>query len=172
MSEETRNLRLVADRIMSADQQQEIERLTRERCHLEHQLSLGEQLNECLTRERDEALELLRMSYPEHMEEIFKLRRERDAAFAAIEELQSERDRKGSEMYLHPSAFEYLKPTEAQQKVMCELRQKFSDFVADVADALPFGSDKDHVIRLLRDAAMWANVALTRDDYGGPRDSR
>ena len=39
----------------------------------------------------------------------------------------------------------------------------------EVELALPVGADKDHVIRLIRDSAMWANVALTRYDDGSPR---
>jgi hypothetical protein len=70
---------------------------------------------------------------------------------------------------LHPSTFEYLKPTDAQIEEMAHVRAKFAQFVTDIDAALPAGPDKTFVLRSLRDAAMWANVCLTRGADGSPR---
>jgi hypothetical protein len=72
-------------------------------------------------------------------------------------------------MSLHPSTFEYLKPTDAQLSAMAVCRAAFAE-LASVLDAqLPDGPDKTFVLRRLRDAAMWANVAITRQPDGAPR---
>jgi hypothetical protein len=52
---------------------------------------------------------------------------------------------------------------------MAVVRQAFAS-VAQALDAmLPDGPDKTHVLRILRTAAMWANVAITRQPDGTPR---
>lgn len=72
-------------------------------------------------------------------------------------------------MMLHSSTFEYLKPTDLQLETMAEVRQAFATFVDHIEHTVPDGPDLDHVIRLLRDAAMWANIAITREADGAPR---
>jgi hypothetical protein len=72
-------------------------------------------------------------------------------------------------MTLHPSTFEYLKPTDAQLEAMAKLREAARVY-AEVLDAiLPEGPDKDFVLRAHRSTAMWCNVALTRYPDGTPR---
>lgn len=72
-------------------------------------------------------------------------------------------------MGLHPSTYEYLKPTDAQLEQMAKVRAAAKAY-NDVLDAvLPDGPDKTFVIRAHRSNAMWANVAITRLPDGTPR---
>jgi len=71
---------------------------------------------------------------------------------------------------LHKSTFQYLNPTDAQKATMQVLRAAFSDLVSNVEDNVPDGPDKTYIIRKLRECAMWANVAITRQPDGSPRD--
>lgn len=72
-------------------------------------------------------------------------------------------------MTLHPSTFEYLKPTDAQIATMDTARKEGRKY-AEVLDALlPDGPDKTYALRKLREVAMWANVAITRQPDGSPR---
>jgi hypothetical protein len=72
---------------------------------------------------------------------------------------------------LHPSTFEYLKPTDAQIDCMARVRAAAKAF-SDVLEAeLPDGPDKTFVLRAHRSNAMWANVAVTRQPDGTPRAS-
>jgi hypothetical protein len=70
---------------------------------------------------------------------------------------------------LHPSAFEYLKPTDDQMRKMSEVRRGFAELANSLNDLLPPGKDKTHILRQLRDCSMWANVAITRHADGTPR---
>jgi hypothetical protein len=70
---------------------------------------------------------------------------------------------------LHKSTFEYLEPTNGQRKVMAEVRGRFTSFAALLDEHLPEGPDKTYVLRKLREAAMWANISLTRNADGSPR---
>ena len=70
---------------------------------------------------------------------------------------------------LHPSTFEYLKPTAEQVETMARVRLAAKAF-CDVLEAeLPDGPDKTFAIRAQRSNAMWANVAITRHADGAPR---
>lgn len=72
-------------------------------------------------------------------------------------------------MTMHPTTFEYLKPTVAQIDQMAKVREAAKVF-CDVLEAeLPDGPDKTFVIRAHRSNAMWANVAITRQPDGSPR---
>ena len=72
-------------------------------------------------------------------------------------------------MPLHPSTYEYLKPTDAQLDAMSKVRAAAKAY-NDILDAvLPDGPDKTFVIRAHRSNAMWANVAITRQPDGTPR---
>ena len=68
-------------------------------------------------------------------------------------------------MSLHPSSFEFVNPTPGQRGDMAEVRGGFKA----LAELVPDSPDKTHALRLLRTAAMWANVAITRDADGAPR---
>lgn len=70
---------------------------------------------------------------------------------------------------MNPTTFEYLEPTAHQKETMSKVRGAFAVLAAEVDDAIPPGVDKDYVMRLLRDAAMWSNVAITRRSDGTPR---
>jgi hypothetical protein len=69
---------------------------------------------------------------------------------------------------LHPSAFDYLKPTDGQIGSMDHFRAAAKAY-ADVLDMLPDGPDKTYALRKLREVAMWANIAITRMPDGTPR---
>jgi hypothetical protein len=72
-------------------------------------------------------------------------------------------------MTLHDTTFGYLKPSDEQIDEMQNVRAAFAVFVAHIEKTLPDGADKTYIIRQLRDCAMWANVALTRQADGTPR---
>lgn len=73
-------------------------------------------------------------------------------------------------MSMHPSTYEYLKPTDAQIEAMAKVRAAAKAY-NDVLDAvLPDGPDKTFAIRAHRSNAMWANVAITRLADGTPRE--
>lgn len=70
---------------------------------------------------------------------------------------------------MHSSTFEYLKPTDEQVEAMSRVRAASKAF-CDVLEAeLPDGPDKTFTIRGHRSNAMWANVAITRQPDGTPR---
>lgn len=74
-------------------------------------------------------------------------------------------------MPLHGSTFAYLKPTHEELEKM-ELLRQGARVYADTLDRwLPDGPDKTYTLRKLREVAMWANVAVTRQADGSPRDS-
>ncbi len=72
-------------------------------------------------------------------------------------------------MSLHPSTFEYLKPTDAQIEQMNIVRQAAADYCKILEDTLPEGPDKTFLIRNHRSNAMWANICVTRLPDGTPR---
>jgi hypothetical protein len=53
---------------------------------------------------------------------------------------------------------------------MQEIRDAAQTYMERVMDLVPPGDDKEHVIRLIRGSAMWANVAITRYADGTPRE--
>ena len=71
---------------------------------------------------------------------------------------------------MHPSTFEYLKPTEAQLATMAEVRTAAKVYNDALDRLLPDGPDKTFVMRAHRSNAMWANVAITRLPDGTPRE--
>lgn len=70
---------------------------------------------------------------------------------------------------MHPSTYEYLKPTDDQLEAMAKLREAAHRYSDALEQLLPEGPDKTFVIRAHRSNAMWANVALTRLPDGTPR---
>ncbi len=75
-------------------------------------------------------------------------------------------------MILHPTTFEYLKPTDVQIATMSVCRNAAHDYARVLDQHLPDGPDKAYVLRLVRDTAMWANVAITREADGTPRSDQ
>lgn len=72
-------------------------------------------------------------------------------------------------MPFHPTTFEYLKPTEDQVKTMETARIAARTYAEALDRTLPDGPDKTYALRKLREIAMWANVAITREANGAPR---
>ena len=70
---------------------------------------------------------------------------------------------------LHDSTFEYLKPTEEQIEDMKAVRYAAKEFARVIEAKLPEGPDKTYILRAHRSTAMWANVAITRQADGSPR---
>jgi len=73
-------------------------------------------------------------------------------------------------MSLHPSTFEYLKPTEQQLDQMASLRAAARDYAEHLNFSLPEGPDKTYILRRVRETAMWVNICLTRLPDGTPRE--
>lgn len=72
-------------------------------------------------------------------------------------------------MALHPTTFDYLKPSEDQMRVMDKMRSAASVYASAIEAHVPDGPDKTYLLRKLREVAMWANVAITRQPDGSPR---
>ena len=70
---------------------------------------------------------------------------------------------------MHPSTYEYLKPTDQQIEQMARVRAAAKAYNDVLTAELPDGPDKTFVIRNHRLNAMWANVAITRQPDGTPR---
>lgn len=70
---------------------------------------------------------------------------------------------------MHPSTYEYLKPTGAQVEKMAIVRAAAKAYNDVLDTVLPDGPDKTFAIRAHRSNAMWANVAITRLPDGTPR---
>lgn len=71
---------------------------------------------------------------------------------------------------LHESTFEYLKPTEKQLDTMAVVRKLNKDYAYQLDLYLPDGEDKTYILRKVREIGMWANVAITREADGTPRE--
>ena len=73
-------------------------------------------------------------------------------------------------MSLHTSTFQYLKPTEEQLAKMQTLRDASYAYCWQLETLVPEGPDKTYLLRKHREVAMWANVAVTRQPDGSPRE--
>lgn len=71
---------------------------------------------------------------------------------------------------MHDSTFQYLKPTEAQQDAMKQARDAADVYSKVLGSVIPDGPDKTYLLRKLREVAMWANIAITRQPDGSPRE--
>lgn len=74
-------------------------------------------------------------------------------------------------MTMHPSTFEYLKPSDTQLLDMAHMRTACAAFAANLDMSLPDGPDKTYILRKFREVSFWVNVSLTRNSDGSPRDS-
>lgn len=72
-------------------------------------------------------------------------------------------------MKLHPSTFQYLKPTEFQMSQMSTVRAAVAEFERIVYMAVPDGPDLTYIQRKIREIGMWVNVSITREADGAPR---
>ena len=70
---------------------------------------------------------------------------------------------------MHPSTFDYLKPTDAQLESMTRVREAARIYCEVLETELPDGPDKTFIIRNHRSNAMWVNVAVTRHPDSSPR---
>lgn len=86
----------------------------------------------------------------------------------AREVLETEQTDNGMDS-MHPSTFEYLRPTDDQVRKMTNCRAAATEYAQLLDVELPEGSDKIYIMRKLREVAMWVNVALTRQPDGAPR---
>lgn len=72
-------------------------------------------------------------------------------------------------MSLHPTTFDYLKPSQAQVDKMARARKGFFVLAALLDELVPEGPDKTYALRHLRETGMWVNIAITRQPDGSPR---
>jgi hypothetical protein len=70
---------------------------------------------------------------------------------------------------MHPSTFEYLSPTDEQAAKMISARHAAIDYARAMEQLIPDGPDKTYLLRKFREVAMWANIAITRQPDGAPR---
>ena len=70
---------------------------------------------------------------------------------------------------MHPSTYEYLKPTDDQLECMAKHRSAAKAYGDALEALLPDGPDKTYVIRAHRSNAMWCNVCITRQPDGSHR---
>lgn len=73
-------------------------------------------------------------------------------------------------MKMHPSTYEYLIPSDEQKAKMARVRAAAKAYNDVLDEELPDGPDKTFTIRAHRSNAMWANVAITRQADGTPRE--
>lgn len=73
-------------------------------------------------------------------------------------------------MALHPSTFDYHRPSERQLFAMQEQRVAAKAYADVLQRLLPDGPDKTYALRKLREVAMWANVCIDRQPDGSPRE--
>lgn len=60
-------------------------------------------------------------------------------------------------------------PTDEQKNTMFVVRDAAAKY-HDILNAnIPDGPDKTYLMRQLREVAMWANIAITRNPDGSPR---
>lgn len=71
---------------------------------------------------------------------------------------------------MHSTTFEYLSLTHEQVEKMSNVRTAFAECAAKILINVPSGPHRTYLIRKLRECGMWANVAITRDADGGPRE--
>lgn len=71
---------------------------------------------------------------------------------------------------MHPSTYEFLKPSDYQIALMAKVRAASKTYGEALEALLPDGTDKTFVIRAHRSNAMWANVAIMRLPDGTPRE--
>lgn len=70
---------------------------------------------------------------------------------------------------MHPSTYDYVKPTDEQIQQMAEVRHAARIYSEVLEKVLPDGPDKTYVLRKLRTVAIWANIAIHRQPDGTPR---
>lgn len=70
---------------------------------------------------------------------------------------------------MHPSTFEYLKPTDVQIETMAKASSVVANCSKGLEELIPDGPDKTYLLRKLREVGMWTNVAITRLPDGTPR---
>ena len=71
---------------------------------------------------------------------------------------------------MHPTTYEYLKPTDAQIEQMATVRAAGRAYADLLEASLPPGPDKTYALRKHREVAMWANISITRHADGSPRE--
>jgi hypothetical protein len=69
----------------------------------------------------------------------------------------------------HSTTFDYLKPTDERTEKMAKVREAAAIYAGALLVNVPEGPDRTYLMRKLREVAMWANVAITRNPDGSPR---
>jgi hypothetical protein len=72
-------------------------------------------------------------------------------------------------MALHPTTFDYLKPTDEQMEIMGGCREAAREYADFLEANLDDGPDKTFILRQVREIAMWVNVCVTRNADGSAR---
>jgi len=70
---------------------------------------------------------------------------------------------------LHEDTFWDAKPNDEQLASMQVCREACEQYARTLAEIVPDGADKTYLLRKLRELAMWADVAITRNADGSPR---
>jgi len=70
---------------------------------------------------------------------------------------------------MHDQTYGYLTPTDDQKETMNVVRAAAKEYSGVLEEHIPDGPDKTYLLRKLREVAMWANIAITRQPDGGPR---
>jgi hypothetical protein len=70
---------------------------------------------------------------------------------------------------MYSAAFEYIEPTSEQLEKVDRIRSASKGYCQVLEEVIPEGPDKTYLIRKLREIAMWANVAITRQPDGSSR---
>jgi hypothetical protein len=71
---------------------------------------------------------------------------------------------------MHPSTFQYLKPSAQQLKLMEHLREEVAHLYAEIDKHMPEGRYKSLAITKLEECAMFVNKGITREGDGTPRE--
>lgn len=71
---------------------------------------------------------------------------------------------------MHSSTFDYLNPTDEQKASMHTVRTAAATYAGVLLANVPEGADRTYLLRKLREVGMWANIAITRNSDGSPRE--
>jgi hypothetical protein len=70
---------------------------------------------------------------------------------------------------MHKTTYEYLKPTDQQMSSMAAVREAAKAYSDTLETHVPSGPDLTYILRKLREVGMWANLSITRNPDGSPR---
>lgn len=73
-------------------------------------------------------------------------------------------------MPLHETTFGYIRPSTTLSSKMEFCRVAAATYAKVLEQHVPEGPDKTYLLRKLREVSMWANVAISRQPDGTPRE--